>query len=112
MCNFIKGLFKNFIGEDEFGNKYYVAKFTKDYLGRKPRFVEYNGSAEPSKIPPSWHAWLHYLSDDVLKSEKFDWQRDHLPNLTGTKKAYSPKKYGARPRVSADYIAWFPWGDK
>lgn len=100
------------IGEDEFGNKYYVSKFKQDYLGRESRFVIYKGKTEPSKVPPLWHAWLHHLSDEVIKAKKHKWQKDYVPNVTGTKFAYSPEKYGTRPRVSADYIAWFPWRSK
>lgn len=112
MCNFFRNLLNKQVGEDEFGNKYYTARFGKDYLGRESRFVIYKGQAEPSKVPPNWHAWLHHLSYEALDTKAHNWQRDHMPNLTGTKYAYRPEKYGVRPRVSADYIAWFPWRGK
>lgn len=112
MCGIFRSFFSKLVGEDKFGNRYYVSKFDKDYLGRESRFVVYKGSPEASKVPPAWHAWLHHLSDDVLKSKQHKWQQDHIPNLTGTKYAYSPEKYGTRPRVSADYNIWFPWRGK
>ncbi len=104
----------NFIGEDEYGHRYYLSK-NVDYLNRRKRFVIYNGSAEPSKIPPMWHAWLHYFSDSVPlkgKIKNYKWQKEHTPNLTGTIFAYfptgHPKKGGKRNKVSADYIPWQP----
>ena len=108
MCNIFRNLFNNLVGIDEFGNKYYESKFRKDYLAKKSRFVVYKGKAEASKLPPAWHAWIHHLSDEMIKSKKHKWQQDYIPNLTGTKYAYSPEKYGTRPRVSADYNIWFP----
>ena len=84
-------LFAKEIAKDHHGNSYYLGR-KKDYLGRKKRYVVYNGINEPSKVPPLWHAWLHYLIDDVPnKLEKFEWQKDHVPNLSGTKYAYDPK---------------------
>ncbi len=54
-----------FIGEDDFGNRYYEAKDNRDsYDARKRRWVIYNGYAEASKVPPDWHGWLHYTFDD------------------------------------------------
>ena len=43
-----------FVGEDEFGNRYYEAKDNKDsYDDRKRRWVIYKGYAEASKISPN-----------------------------------------------------------
>ncbi|MCC2646738.1 MAG: NADH:ubiquinone oxidoreductase subunit [Rickettsiaceae bacterium] len=104
-----------FIGEDEYGHRYYLSKKECDYLGKKKRYVIYNGSAEPSKIPPMWHAWLHYLSDSVPlkgKIKNYKWQKEHTPNLTGTVFAYfpsgDPKKNVKRKQVSSDYESWQP----
>jgi len=49
---------------------------------------------EPSKIPAEWHGWIHYSWDMTpvnLNTKKYSWQKIHLPNLTGTKNAHSPK---------------------
>ncbi len=100
------------VGTDQFGNRYYLSRYKKDYLGNKSRYVVYNGAAEPSKVPPMWHAWLHHLSDKVVESQNYSWQKAHIPNLTGTKLAYVPAKSGVRPSVSADYTPWFPWRHK
>ena len=101
----------NLIGNDEFGNRYYEDKKTDSNSGRKKRWVMYNGIAEPSKVPPQWHAWLHYTVDEVLKDRK-PWQQDYTPNLTGTKNAYFPagdkRSAGERKHATGDYQSWNP----
>lgn len=80
-------LFNTKVGSDEFGNCYFEAKD-----GR--RFIIYKGMAEPSKIPAEWHGWIHYSYDMTpinINTKKYSWQKIHLPNLTGTKNAHSPK---------------------
>lgn len=84
--------FCNQAGIDQFGNIYYISK-TKNYLGQEKRFVSYQGLNESSKVPPLWHAWLHYLSDEIpgeANNKKYSWQKEHQPNLSGTKYAYNP----------------------
>ncbi len=82
------------IGIDQFGNSYFSSK-NKNYLGRNKRFVVYNGNGETSKVPPMWHSWLHYISDDIPSNnaKTYDWQQKYEPNLTGTKYAYNPAQY-------------------
>ena len=100
-----------FVGVDEFGNKYYESKRVA-YHGRKKRWVVYKGVSEPSKVPPQWHSWLHYTSDTPLDSSKYNWEKQHTPNLTGTELAYFPpgheKKGGQRDKATGDYEAWKP----
>lgn len=94
-------LFSKKVGDDEFGNSYYQNKSGK-------RFVVYKGIAEPSKIPAEWHSWIHYSCDIApvkIKTNRFSWQKIHLPNLTGTKNAYFPKKENLS---SKKYEAWKP----
>ena len=76
-----------FVGEDEFGNKYYSDS------KEKKRWVIYKNRVESSKIPPQWHSWIHFLkrSKPSLNSSKFPWQKEYEENLTGTKKAYKPE---------------------
>ena len=91
------------IGEDEFGNQYFTNKNGK-------RFVIYKGIPEPSKVPFEWHGWLHHSTDIVpvhIDTHKYSWQKIHLPNLTGTKNSYSPKK-SSEPKTSSTYQAWKP----
>jgi NADH:ubiquinone oxidoreductase subunit len=104
------------VGEDEFGNRYYESKSTKEsYDGRKRRWVVYNGYADASKVPPDWHGWLHYTFDEPpskvpLPRKKFE--TDHVPNMSGTPFAYVPKGSlragGERPAATGDYQAWKP----
>ncbi len=100
------------VGQDQFGNKYYEHK--NDKLLPKKRYVIYNGKVEASKIPPMWHAWLHHvISKPPLKRKKvYNWQKEHLPNLTGTVLAVKPKGNiigkGLRQKSSADYEKWTP----
>ncbi len=104
----------NFVGTDEFGNRYYRGKGRK-LNGRERRWVIYKGDVEASKVPPEWHAWLHHTVENPL-SEKAAaaraWQKDHLPNVTGTAHAYRPAGHdymgGERKRATGDYEAWTP----
>jgi NADH:ubiquinone oxidoreductase subunit len=61
-----------FVGEDEFGNRYYRTKGGKidPTLGFQRRWVIYNGIAEASSIPPSWHGWMHHTVDVPPTEEK------------------------------------------
>ena len=96
------------IGEDQYGNKYYSQKKTDK------RYVIFNGKVEASKIPPMWHAWLHkIISKPPLKRKKlYEWQKEHLPNLTGTAFAVKPQgsllDRGFRQKSAADYESWTP----
>lgn len=93
------------VGEDSFGNCYYLSVF-KNHLGKNKRLVIYNGLSISSKVPPMWHAWLHYMSDEIPKNEKnLGWQKDYRPNLTGTGYAYKLPKLSDRNSV---YNLWKP----
>ena len=104
-----------YVGKDEYGNRYFQER-KKRKNRRQKRWVIYNGIAEPSKVPPHWHGWLHYTHDtppiegEAIK--KYSWQQEHLPNLTGTVNRYLPKghvlKGAQRAKNSADYVAWKP----
>ena len=106
-------LFSNKIGKDQYGNQYYEEK-NRFYGKRKKRFVRYNGTVEASKIPPMWHAWLHYIDNKPPKKNRkiYAWQKSHRPNLTGTIYAEKPQgslvQLGSRQKSSADYESWKP----
>lgn len=103
------------VGEDRFGNRYYKSRHTKRGAHEK-RWVIYRGIAEPSKVPPDWHGWLHYTHDNVpltrAPKKRYAWEKQHQPNLTGTKGAYVPPGHllrgGERDKATADYEAWRP----
>jgi NADH:ubiquinone oxidoreductase subunit len=91
------------VGADDFGNEYFLHKTGK-------RFVVYRGMAEASKIPSEWHGWMHYTTDIMpvnINTHRLSWQKIHLPNLTGTKNAFSPKNSSVK-NTKADYEAWEP----
>ncbi len=74
------------VGRDEFGNKYYSNSNGK-------RWVVYKNTVESSKIPAEWHLWIHFTSKNKPSQNlnKFEWQKEHEGNLTGSKKAYKPE---------------------
>lgn len=98
-----------FVGEDEYGNRYYRQK------GGKRRWVVYHGELEATRIPASWHGWMHYRTD-VPPTEDgykpYDWEKPHIPNLTGTPAAYRPRGSmltgESRQEVTGDYEPWTP----
>ena len=106
----------DFVGQDDYGNRYFQARDASDSYDRhKRRWVIYKGYAEASKVPSEWHGWLHYTFDEPPTVEPLmrrGWEKDHLPNLTGTVEAWRPKgsisREGERPHAVGDYQAWRP----
>jgi len=104
------------IGQDEFGNRYFEAKTNRNsYDGRKRRWVLFNGYADASKVSPDWHGWLHHTFDEPPTKAPLPrraWEKDHLPNLSGTPYAWRPKgslaRGGERASATGDYEAWKP----
>jgi NADH:ubiquinone oxidoreductase subunit len=108
------------VGTDQFGNRYFREKGAKPLqrgggiTSRERRWVLYNGVAEASAVPPEWHAWLHHTIDDVPQAgrKQYPWQKEHLPNQTGTPGAYRPAgsvlRGGHRAAAAGDYEAWKP----
>lgn len=102
------------VGTDQFGNRYFQDR--KTVAGRRRRrWVIYDGEPEASRVPPDWHGWLHYTVDTPPPENglpRRTWQKDHLPNLTGTTDAYRPPGHvmagGRRDKATGDYEAWTP----
>lgn len=104
------------VGEDEVGNKYYRARGAKHWRQER-RWVVYVGKGEidASSIPPGWNAWLHKNRERSPAEEPLKvrhWEKEHVPNLTGTIDAYVPagheKRGGKRDRATGDYEPWRP----
>lgn len=92
-------------GMDAFGNKFYSLKLRK--IPRVKRCVLFKGIAEPSKISPMHDLWLRHVIDVFPNNTKcFKWQKDKLPNLTGTKFAFSPHVDCKKIVSYNDYSAW------
>ena len=51
--------------------------------------------------------WIHFTNnkiENLHELRKFDWQKPHQPNLTGTKKGYHPKQNNNA--VKKKYNTW------
>jgi NADH:ubiquinone oxidoreductase subunit len=102
--------FGNEVGKDEAGNVYYQSK-----KNPRRRWVIYNGNNDGSRVPPAWQLWLKGTIDE-LPHEALPpvrkWQKEPIPNLTGTMAAFRPD--GAlgsgkvRPAATGDYQPWTP----
>ena len=108
-----------FVGEDQFGNKYYRTRGGKidPALGFERRWVIYNGISEASMTPPGWNGWLHQTVDTPPTEEDYrprEWELPHHGNPTGTPGALRPKgsivHRGHRQASDGDYQAWTPGG--
>lgn len=109
------------VGADQFGNRYYREKSKRPlrrgggFDSRERRWVLYKGEAEASRVPPEWHGWLHHTVDAVPQGAdrpKYPWQKEHIPNASGTPRAYRPPGSvlmgGHRQPASGDYEPWTP----
>ena len=88
------------VGEDYFGNKYYQSKAGK-------RWVIYNGEVEASKIPNEWYSWMHFTNnkiENIHDYKKYNWQKPHEPNQTGTENSYHPNKNNNE--IKKKYKSW------
>ena len=93
-------LFGKFVGQDNFGNKYYRSKNGK-------RWIIYKEEIDASKIPNEWYSWIHFTNnkiENLHELKKFDWQKPHQSNPTGTKKSYHPKQNNNA--VKKKYNSW------
>lgn len=107
------------VGEDEFGNVYFRTRggALDPAIGIERRWVVYKGYAEATAIPPGWYGWMHHRTDAPPPKAPYvarEWEKDHIPNRTGTSAAYRPSgsilSSGERPPATGDYKAWTPEG--
>ena len=99
-------------GQDPEGNRYYTER-NPAKNARAKRWVVFKGEVEATRIPPEWHAWLHYTADAPLTgATRQQWQKPHIANQTGTSEAYLPPGHdlrgGKRAKAAGDYQAWSP----
>lgn len=100
------------VGADAAGNVYYTQR-RAPAQGRTRRWVDFAGPPEASAVPPEWHSWLHYTTDEPLPASNHKpWQKPHLANATGTAESYRPPGHdyegGQRAKVTGDYEPWSP----
>ena len=88
------------IGIDSLGNKYYESKEGK-------RWIIYNDEIDASKIPIEWYSWIHFTNNKIQNKhnlEKYDWQKPHQPNQTGTINAHHPNR--KNEQIKKKYTSW------
>jgi len=98
------------VGEDDHGNVYY--RNGDD----SKRWVIYADDVEASNVSGEWYGWMHHTFEHPPTEEPLQvwpWQKDRLPNLTGTDLAYRPPGSLValgREATSAEkpYTAWVP----
>jgi len=100
------------VGHDAAGNVYYEDKKIRAHT-RTRRWVDYAGPPEATKVPPEWHAWLHYTTDaPITVAAPRPWIKPHEPNHTGSAEGYRPSGHdymgGKRAAATGDYEAWSP----
>ena len=87
--------------EDQLGNKYYENK------KKNKRWVIYGGEIDASKISNEWYSWMHFTKnkiENLHKIEKYNWQKPHQSNKTGSKDAYRPDKNNKETKKK--YTSW------
>ena len=107
--------FGEVVGTDEFGNTYYRKPGIDPALLFERRWVIFAREIEATTTPPGWYGWLNHTTDIPPTADNYvprEWEKPHLPNMTGTPDAYRPQgstlKAGTRPRAGGDYGAWTP----
>ena len=93
--------FGKLVGKDHFGNKYYESKKGK-------RWVIYANEIDASKIPVEWYSWIHFTPNRIEKKnnlKKYDWQKPHIENRTGTDGSYFPYK-NKKNATKKKYKSW------
>jgi NADH:ubiquinone oxidoreductase subunit len=95
-------LFGKKIGEDEFGNIYYINKNNK-------RWVVYYEQNDASSVSPEWQAWLTYTVNNIPKINEYKnkWQVKHQPNTTGINYIYN-KSIKDKKSEKLSYNSWSP----
>lgn len=105
------------VGEDSLGNIFYRERGHRGDWRQERRWVVYagDGEIEASAVEPGWNAWLHKNREQSPSEAPFKerfWEKDHVPNLSGTLAAYVPPGHtlrgGQRDHATGDYEAWRP----
>ncbi len=100
------------VGQDSFGNHYYVARKASKNGGKLKRWVVYakqKQGDDASFVAPNWHRWLHHGTDKFPKNNDsvYSWQKAPSGNPTGSAVASYPK--GIPQKNNSDiYQAWKP----
>ena len=99
---FLKTLFTGkYVGKDKLGNKYYKNK-------NDERWVIYSKNIEATKITSDWYLWMHHTIDKIPDEndiKKFNWQKEHIENKTGTKDSHKPTRI-KKDVIKKKYETW------
>ena len=90
------------VGKDEFGNKYFENK------KKNKRWVIYSGEIDASKISNDWYSWIHFTKNKIefkTNIKKYNWQKDHQENQTGTQNSHKPVKI-KKEKINKRYETW------
>ncbi|MEZ5921144.1 MAG: NADH:ubiquinone oxidoreductase subunit NDUFA12 [Parvularculaceae bacterium] len=104
------------VGKDEQGNRYFEERTGSGADAVKRRWVIYHGVAEASRVPPDWHGWIHHTFAEpptVAPLKRRSFEKDHMPNMTGTPLAYHPEGslvYAGVKKRADEYEPWSPEG--
>jgi len=86
-----------FVGQDQFGNRYFENLNECEEVPGRHRWVDYaQHRYNATQVPPEWHSWIQHIrkdpptQDDVLKTMSPPWKAPWVENLTGTRGAYKP----------------------
>lgn len=104
------------VGQDELGNRYYRERGAKDWRSERRWVVFADGTdIDGSLVPPGWHGWLNHAREKAPSEAPLTvkrWEKEHLPNLSGSPQAYVPpgheRRGGQRQRATGDYEPWRP----
>lgn len=104
------------VGQDELGNRYYRERGAKDWRTERRWVVFADGTdIDGSLVPPGWHGWLNHAREKAPSEAPLTvkrWEKEHLPNLSGSPQAYVPpgheRRGGQRQRATGDYEPWRP----
>src|ERR1700732_5150892 len=78
-------LFCEFVGKDEYGNRYYRTRKIDKALGFERRWVIYAGESDGSMTPQGWYGWLHHTFDVPPTQEANaprTWELPHPPKFS------------------------------
>ena len=71
------------------------------------RWVIYSDEIDASKIPNEWYSWIHFIKNKLKiyhDLKKYDWQKPHQSNQTGTENCYHPNN--KNNEIEKKYNTW------
>ena len=78
---------ENYVGKDEFGNKYYSNSKGKRWVIYKNNVRIFKNSSRMAFMDTFFNKKINQIEN----TKKFSWQKKHEENLTGTKKLTNQK---------------------